>query len=151
MLLATLFVADVKRRGAVAAESFASRTLVYDVHGLTCGGSKVVEEFTHFDTYVAPLQRALVAALPPLPQLPPASNGFWVKEGGGGTVFMVTPRWNSIDALKGAIFAELKSSGRKLTVDQRNMKVVKHDGTPCNDMGGVLEATTSKTPYVITL
>jgi hypothetical protein len=139
MLLATLFVADFKRRGAAVAATGANKALLGAVNGIQ--KSDVEGEFL-FHVYVEPLQDALDAVLPRV------ARGFWVQE--GNAVFRVTPKSNDIDALKEAVKAELESS-RCSAVDQVTMRVAKHDGTPCGDICGVLEANTSKTPYQITL
>jgi hypothetical protein len=144
MLLATLFVADASRRGVVVAATGANETpvLLSRVNDLQCRGSRIDRELSLFNGYVAPLQRALAAVLP-------ATDGFWVMM--DEAVFKVTPQENHIDALKEAVKAELESSGRKPTVDQFNMRMAKHDGTPCDDMSAPLVPNTSRTPYGIAL
>jgi hypothetical protein len=139
MLLATLFVADFKQRGAAAAATRANKTLLDAVDGIQ--KSKIDGEFL-FHVYVEPLQRALDAVWPR------TASGFWVKE--GDATFEVTPRANHIDALKEAVKAKLELSGRS-TIDQLGMRVAKHDGTRCDRMSASLEANTEGTPYVITL
>jgi hypothetical protein len=133
MLLATLFIADFKRRGAAVAATGANKTLLDAVDGIQ--KPDVKGEFL-FHVYVEPLQRALVAVSPP------AARDFWVKA--DDAILAVTPRSNDIDALKEAVKAKMEASGYK-KIHAGKMRVVKHDGTPCDEMGAPPEANTEET------
>jgi hypothetical protein len=75
MLLATLFVADLARRGAVDAATEAE--LVLDVNSLLkCHEWNTSREANLFNRYIAPLQRALRPSSAP-PPTPAASFGVW--------------------------------------------------------------------------
>jgi hypothetical protein len=71
----------------------------------------------------------------------------WVKM--GGRVMQVTPSGNDVYSLTRAVKAELEWWGKPV-IHADKVTVTTHGGTPCDDVGGPLEANTSKTPYSVT-
>jgi hypothetical protein len=152
MLLATLFVADLARRGYVDAAT--EEVLVLEMNNqLKCHDWNTSREENMFNRYIAPLRRALQRSSAQLPTTA-VGSGVWAKITGEGALevaLKVVPEENTVFALKEAVKAKMESQERGLIVNAFKMQVLNHDGTACDKMSAPVDANTEETAYKIVL